>query len=557
MKKILALVMAVAMLLGCVAFAEEAAPALQNDLYILFTSDVHCGIEDGWGYVGLDMIRDNLVAQGKHVILVDNGDSIQGSPLGTMTKGSANVDLMNAMGYEVAIPGNHEFDYGMDNFLALTEKANFPYISANFNKEGELVFAPYVIKEYDGVKVAFVGMTTPKTLISSTPKYFMDDAGNFVYGFFQSDDGQLLYSKVQEAVDAARAEGAAYVVAMGHMGNEAGCMPYTYADVIANTNGIDLFLDGHSHDTDHVEMLNKDGDNVIRQACGTKMEGVGYAVIGADGKLSAGIHLWNDKQSFVKLTGATSDVAEAITAATAELDAALKTVVAHTAYDLVITDPANVDENGKEVRIVRNSETNLGELCADAYRYVSGADIAFVNGGGVRAKIPAGDITREQILNVHPYGNSLCVVKATGQEILDALEYGAKDWPSEFGGWLHVSGLTFELHTYLPSTATQDTNGLFSGVTGEYRVKNVMVNGEPLDLEKEYTLSCHNYKLKNMGDGYSMFADNELLQDEVMLDNQVLMTYLTEGMNGEVDAQYEDIYGQGRITFVTEAPAAQ
>ena len=219
MKKILGLFLALAMLLSCTAVAEEAAPALQQDVVILFTSDAHCGIDQGFGYAGLAAVRDSLKAAGNHVVLVDNGDAIQGEPVGTMTKGEAIIDLMNAVGYDVAIPGNHEFDYGMDNFLSLVEKANFPYISANFTKEGALVFKPYVIKEFDGVKIAFVGMTTPKTFTSSTPTYFQDGNGNYIYGFSEDETGDALYAAVQSAVDAARAEGASYVIAMVHLGN--------------------------------------------------------------------------------------------------------------------------------------------------------------------------------------------------------------------------------------------------------------------------------------------------------------------------------------------------
>ena len=221
MKRITALVLAVLMLagtLGLTAWADDDAPQMKKDLVVLFTSDVHCGIDQGFGYAGLVAIRDSL-KKTNHVLLVDNGDAIQGEPVGTMTKGEAIIDLMNAVGYDVAIPGNHEFDYGMDNFLSLVKKANFPYISANFTKEGELVFQPYVIKEFDGVKIAFVGMTTPKTFTSSTPTYFQDGNGNYIYGFSEDDTGDALYAAVQSAVDAARAEGASYVIAMAHLGN--------------------------------------------------------------------------------------------------------------------------------------------------------------------------------------------------------------------------------------------------------------------------------------------------------------------------------------------------
>ena len=519
---------------------------------ILFTSDVHCGIESNFGYAGLAMVRDAYKNAGYHVLLVDNGDSIQGEPVGTMTTGEANIKLMNAVGYDIATMGNHEFDYGMDRFFELSKMANFPYISCNFNKGGELQFAPYVIKEFDGVKIAFVGITTPKTLTSSTPKYFQDENGNFIYGFFEDETGEGLYNAVQKAVDDARAEGASIVIAMAHLGNEAECSPYTYKDVIANTTGINALLDGHSHDTDHVEMRNKARETVLRQGCGTKLEGVGYLKIAAkNGAMKAGVMMWNnDDFNATQLYQLDTDVTKAVAEATETLNAKLAEVVAKTDVELTINDPVAVTEDGKAVRIIRNAETNLGDLCADAYRYVSGADIAFVNGGGIRVSIKEGDITLNDILKVHPFGNALCVCEATGQQILDALEFGAKDVPGEFGGFLQVSGLTYEIHTSVPSSVKLDEKGLFAGVEGEYRVKNVMVGDEPLDLEKTDTLASHNYMLQGQGDGYTIFEDNVYTQESVMLDNQVLITYITEGLNGVVGAEYANPYGQGRIVAV-------
>lgn len=552
MKKFLAFLLALTMLLGVGALAEENAPLFQQDVMILFTSDVHCGIESNFGYAGLAMVRDAYKNAGYHVLLVDNGDSIQGEPVGTMTTGEANIKLMNAVGYDIATMGNHEFDYGMDRFFELSKMANFPYISCNFNKGGELQFAPYIIKEFDGVKIAFVGITTPKTLTSSTPKYFQDENGNFIYGFFEDETGEGLYNAVQKAVDDARAEGASIVIAMAHLGNEAECSPYTYKDVIANTTGINALLDGHSHDTDHVEMRNKARETVLRQGCGTKLEGVGYLKIAAkNGAMKAGVMMWNnDDFNATQLYQLDTDVTKAVAEATETLNAKLAEVVAKTDVELTINDPVAVTEDGKAVRIIRNAETNLGDLCADAYRYVSGADIAFVNGGGIRVSIKEGDITLNDILKVHPFGNALCVCEATGQQILDALEFGAKDVPGEFGGFLQVSGLTYEIHTSVPSSVKLDEKGLFAGVEGEYRVKNVMVGDEPLDLEKIYTLASHNYMLQGQGDGYTIFEDNVYTQESVMLDNQVLITYITEGLNGVVGAEYANPYGQGRIVAV-------
>jgi 2',3'-cyclic-nucleotide 2'-phosphodiesterase (5'-nucleotidase family) len=453
---------------------------------------------------------------------------------------------MNAVGYDIAIMGNHEFDYGMDKFFELVEMADFPYISCNFNRQGEPVFESYVIKEIGGVKLAFVGITTPWTLKSSTPKYFMDDRGNYIYGFMQGDDGKSLYSAVQKAVDDARAEGADYVIAMAHLGNEAELSPYTYADILSNTTGIDALVDGHSHDTDRVEMKNKAGETVYRIACGTKLEAVGYVRITPEGEIATGLYRWQNSENAVLVLGLESYLNKAIADAKNELSKALSQVVAKSNVDLLINDP------GTGVRLVRNQETAIGNLCADAFRYVSGADIAFANGGGVRNDILKGDITKEDILKVHPFGNMLCVCEATGQEILDALEFSASAWPSETGGWICPSGISYEIHTYIPSGVVRDENGMFVKVDGEYRVKNVLVGGQSLDLNKTYTLAAHNYMLQNMGDGYTMFTDNVYTQDCVMIDNQVLITYITEGLKGVIGEEYAE--PQGRITFVEEQP---
>ena len=555
MKKLISLLLVLVLcvsLFGTSAFAEGGERSA--DIVILFTSDVHCGVDQGFGYAGLQQVRDYLVASGNEVILVDDGDNIQGEPLGTMTKGEVSIDLMNKMGYSVAIPGNHEFDYGMEQFLALAERADFDYISCNFNKSGELVFQPYVIRELDGLKVAFVGVTTPETLTSSTPRYFQDENGEFVYGFFQDESGEGVYSAVQSAVDDARAEGADYVVVMGHLGNEEACRPWTYDDVISNTNGIDVFLDGHSHDTDQVVMKNKDGEDVLRSACGTKLACIGWCRIDTEGKISTGLYTWNNSDPVPALLGIQNEMSEAVAASTDTLNEKLGEVVASSQVDLTINDPVEVDANGRPIRMVRRAETNLGDLCADAYLNQSGADIAFVNGGGIRTNIAAGDITLNDILKVHPFGNAMCVIEVTGQQILDALEWGARAIPSENGGFLQVAGLSYEIHSYIESSCVADVNNMFTGVEGEYRVKNVMVGGEPLDMDKIYTLASHNYMLLEHGDGYTMFDGAKVLQNSVKLDNQVLIDYIVDTLGGVVGPEYEELTGQGRIVIFDEAP---
>ena len=504
---------------------------------ILYTNDVHTYIDNKspkLTYAAIAALKQGYVDEGKPVLLVDAGDHIQGTAYGSMDDGATIIELMNEAGYDVATPGNHEFDYGMEQFLKLVKDAKFDYVSANFyDKDSKTVLDPYTVIEKAGVKIAFVGISTPRTLTSSTPKYFQNDDGEWIYSFGQDETGETVYTAVQEAVDAARKGGADYVIALAHLGIEADCSPWTSSDVITNTTGIDVMLDGHSHSVIEKELVkNKDGDEVILTSTGTKLENIGCLTITADGRLDT--VLLNDG-------GAKSYIGDI----QAEYEELVNEVVAHSDVDLVINDPANPDQ-----RIVRVAETNLGDLCADAYKAMSGADVAFVNGGGIRTSIKAGDITYGDIISVHPFGNEMCVVECTGQEILDALELGASALPGESGGFLQVAGLEYTVDLNVESSVKRDKENMFVSVDGDYRVKDVTVGGEPLDLEKTYTLASHNYMLKNGGDGYTMFMDNTLLQDSVMIDNQVLINYIVEKLGGTVGDDYSDPYGQGRITII-------
>ena len=551
-KKRLGILLTVILMLSmAVCSAAEERAEKNGDIYILFTSDVHCGIDKGFGYAGLQQVRDTLEAQGYETILVDDGDAIQGEPIGTLSEGEAIIDLMNDLKYDVAIPGNHEFDYGMPRFLELVEKADFPYISCNFTYLDELVFEPYIIKEAAGKKIGFVGVTTPLTITASTPVYFQDENGEYVYGFMSDDTGERVYQAVQSAVDAAREEGADYVYVIGHMGNGAQYRPWTYADVISHTNGIDVFLDGHSHDTDQVVMKNKDGEDVPRSAVGTKMACIGYSHISAEGDIvETGIWSWPNKTSAPELLDIHNEIRDRVDEAQQELAEELDKVVASTAVTLTINDPEAVDSSGNPVRMIRRAETNLGDLCADAARDQSGADIAFVNGGSIRVSIEKGDITFGNILAVHPFGSMLCVLEVTGQQILDALEWSCRSVPDENGGFNQVSGLTFEINSAIDSPCKADKDGMCTGIEGERRVQNVMVGGEALDPEKTYTLAGYDYQLRQQGDGYTAYDGAPVLQDNVKLDNQVLIDYIVDTLGGNVGGEYADPYGEGRITIL-------
>lgn len=533
------------------ALPVYAGEAAAGETVVLYTNDVHCAVssdeENGvLGYAKVAGLKAALEAEGKEVILVDAGDAIQGAAVGTLSDGEFITDIMNAVGYDLAVPGNHEFDYGMEQFFAITEKAEFPYVSCNFTdlKEDKPVFDAYEIVEAGDKKIAFLGICTPKTITSSTPKYFQDENGEYIYGFKQGGDGADLYESVQTAADAARDEGADYVIAVAHLGIDASTSPWTSSEVIENTTGIDAVLDGHSHSTiDGEKVKNKDGQEVLLTSTGTKLAAVGELTIAEDGTLSSAL---------VTEAEADADAEAKVAEITSELDGVLSEVVAKTEVPLVINDPETLEQE-EPVRIIRTAETNLGDLCADAYRAVSGADIAVVNGGGIRADIKAGDITYNDIISVHPFGNELCMVETTGQQILDCLEMACKDVPNEYGGFLQVSGLTYQFDPEIPSTVTVDENGMFVSVDGERRVSEVKVGGEDLDPAKTYTLASHNYLLKNGGDGMNMFMNDKLLLEDIMLDNQVLITYITEHLDGVVGEDYKEPYGSERIVAVQAA----
>ena len=555
LRRIGCVLVALALLATGWAFAEGAqAPQLKKDLVVLFTSDVHCGVDRSFGYVGLKAIRNQLEREGCHVLLVDNGDAMQGGPLGLLTQGEAMIELMNRMGYDIAIPGNHDFDYGMERFLSLTEAADFPFICCNFNREGQLVFPPYIMKEFDGVKLAFVGVTTPQTLYTSTPRYFQDENGNFIYGFMQGNDGADLYEAVQRAADDARSEGADYVILLGHLGHDAVAIPYTYADVLGHTTGIDAMLDGHSHDTGKVVMKNRDGREIIRQASGTQLEGIGWLRICAeDGSLDTGLYTWSDPVPAPQLLGIENEMSAVVDEAQNALGEWLNTKVGVSTAEQTIYDPTAMDENGKPLLIVRVSETNLGDLVTDAFRAQSGADVAIDCAGSIRTNLPKGDITLSNLLSIYPFGNHVSMRQITGQQLLDALEWGVKDVPGGFGGFLQVSGLSYEFNPNIKSSCQMDENNMFAGVTGEYRVKNVTVGGEPLDLERTYKVAAMDYLLLNHGNGFTMFDGGKILWQSEDLDYLVVARYIRDGLNGVVGEAYENPYGQGRIVAVEES----
>jgi len=557
-KKVFACLLAVVMLLGMIvmpAAARAEGEEPEKEIVILYTNDVHSGVDKNIGYEGVARIKAALEAAGKVVILVDCGDSVQGELLGTLSRGEACVELMNSVGYDVATIGNHEFDYGMEQFNKNVQLAKFKYVCCNFlDKDGKAVLDPYTIVEAAGKKIAFIGIDTPEAFIKSVPAYFQDADGNYIFNFCGGNDGKDLYAKVQETVDAALAEGADYVIALAHLGIDYISSPWMSSEVIENTSGIDIVLDGHSHSTlnGSDKIKNKNGDEIILTSTGTKLEHLGMLTINGEGEMSVTLI---DPSAIVlaDAVGAFGDdkgMADALKTAFAANEELVNKVVAHTDVDLVINDPVSGE------RIIRNQETNLGDLVSDAYRIMGNADIGLINGGGIRATIPAGDITFGKMMDVHPFKNEFCVIEAKGQQVLDALELSVSALPGEQGGFLHVSGLKYTIDMNVESTVERAEDKSFVKVAGERRVKDVQVlqadgTYAPLDPEKIYTIAGINYFLTGSGDGYTMFyKDCTVVQEGALLDHEVVINYIVDVLGGNVGSQYLEPYGEGRVTFI-------
>lgn len=528
--------------------ATTVSEVAESQLIVLYTNDIHAAYqrddEQGQlGYAALVSYVKTLEQEGKRVVLIDGGDALQGEAVATLSKGAYIVDLMNDAGYLMSVPGNHEFDFGMDSFLELAEnQAEYSYVSCNFVdlRTGDTVFEPYIIKSFGSKLVAFVGISTPETYTKSTPAYFKDQSGSYIYGFCEGNDGQELYDCVQKAIDDAVKEGADYVIGVGHLGTDPSSTPWTSVEVIANTTGFSAFLDAHSHSLiEGTAVKDKDDNDVVLCSAGSKFTAVGEVALDLNtGIASARLitELEEDDEDILELT---KDISE-------QFEELLNEVVAFSETDLITHDPKNEEE-----RLIRKQETNLGDFCADAYRVVLEADVAFVNGGGIRAELATGNVTYGDLIDIHPFGNGMCVVEATGQEIMDALEMAYRTvGEGESGEFLHVSGLSCTIDLSVPSSVVVDDKEVFVKVAGERRVKDIMINDQPIDPNKTYSVASHDYLLKFGGGGNTLFSDNRLLKDEVMLDNQVLITYIQRHLGGIISAkQYGEPNGQGRIVI--------
>ena len=561
------------------AFAEETNCFFGDkaDVTILYTNDVHTYIDNKSPkptYAAIAALKKSIEDTGRDVLLVDAGDHIQGTAYGSMDDGATIIELMNEAGYDLATPGNHEFDYGMARAKAVLREADFPYISCNWVdlRTGFNVLPSVKFFFVGGRKIAFVGVTTPETFTKSTPAYFMNDAQTkYIYDILGGEDGQKLYDAVQKAIDKAEFWGADTIIGLGHLGVDPSSSPWTSEEVIAHTHGFTAFIDGHSHTVmANKQVTDASGKAVTLTQTGSYFKNIGKMTVGADGTITT--ELIDTYEGL--------DAAVAATASNwiSAVDDMLGEEIAVGDTKFYINDPAT----GK--RRIRSGETNLGDFVADGiYTYFNEieelhCDIAIMNGGGIRTDVEAGPWSFKTCKTVSPFGNVACLMSVTGQQIQDALEFGARFAGAEGkenGGFLHVAGARYTIHPMIPNTVQTNDKNVWTGSAAIPRVSNVEIYDkttgtyQPLDPNATYALAGMNYTLRNLGDGFAMFDGATLIKDYVSEDYLVMSSYAA--MFGGVDANglphlasanspladypgyllnYEDPYGAGRIQMI-------
>lgn len=563
MRKLLSILCSVLLIVLLSIPVSAANAEKSNDIVILYTNDTHANIDSPLSFDTIGALKKNLEKEYRYVLLVDAGDHLQGTAFGSMDQGASVLQLMNKAGYDLATPGNHEFDYSMDTFLERVREAEFPYLSCNlYHQEngvrGENLLESFQAYHFGKEIVAFIGITTPETIVKSTPAYFQDENGSFCYGISGGENGQALYDDVQFAVDAIRRAGATKVIAVGHLGDDPSSAPWTSEDVIAHVSGLDAFIDGHSHsEVNGKRVLDANGDAVLLTQTGEYLNNVGIMIIDYEtGEIQSDLIACEDILKTVKnKDGTESSVVSGHRLASTlysgpewvndntisfvknqwinKVNQKLKQKIGETQ---VVLD--NYAEDG--TRLVRKQETNTGDFAADALYFLfdqmdMNVDAAIVNGGGIRNQAISGTVNYKTCKDIHTFGNVACLQNVTGQQLLDALEWGARFAGSdqECGGFLQVSGIRYQIDTDWPDSTQKDENGMWiGGPTGGYRVHDVTVydretdSWKPLNLQETYRLAGYNYTLRNAGDGYNMFSSAVNVVDYVMEDYMVLANYV-------------------------------
>ena len=546
MRKVLALLLSVVMtltLLVSSAWADEPKP-LDGKTVILHTNDVHGSIEL---YAKVAAMKGDYEAQGAQVILADAGDYSQGTVYVSVNKGKDAVTMMNAAGYDVATIGNHEFDYGYAQLKSNLDSAVFKVVCANVLQDGSPVFDAYTMINKGGVQVAFVGLETPEAQTKANPALIQG------LTFLAGDE---MYAAVQTQVDAARTAGADIVIVLTHLGVDSSSEPNTSYDLYEKVTGIDFIIDGHSH-----TVMTKGPEGEPIQSTGTALNNIGVITIdNATKKIESNelIPIWHTEEvdgkkvTVYDYTKSDETVANAAKAIIDPIDAD---------YDQKFAESA-VDLNGAKAPGNRTEETNLGDLITDAMMWAiktkaPGVDmnnaVAITNGGGIRAAIAKGDITKKDVNTVLPFGNTLAVVYVKGSELLEALEVSTYCTPKSLGGFPQFAGMEVELNTACEYDANDTTypGSTYFGPKSINRITIKTVNGKAFDKDATYAVITNNF-LAAGGDTYYAFAAAQTQFDTGLPLDEILMEYITVELNGVVTDKYAA--PQGRLTIVNNPP---
>ena len=522
---------------AAIACSYKTAPAgsgRSDDIVILYDNDVHCSVD---GYARLAALKAEKQAATPYVTTVSAGDFVQGGSMGAVSRGGYIVTIMNAVGYDFVTLGNHEFDYAIPRLKELTAGLTATVLCCNLIDltAGERMYDASAIVDYGGTKVAFIGAATPYSFHSSTPAYFQDETGRYIYSL----SADTYYDLFQNHVDDVRSRGADFVVAITHLGDDEAFDPINSQELARRTHGIDVILDGHSHSlVPERKLTGNDGRTVLYSQTGAHFDNLGVLTISPRGEISLQLIPTGDYPKEDARVRAVTD----------SLKREYAAMGARRIGRSEVTLPA---KNAEGDWLVRAQETSLGDFCADALRLTLGTDIALLGGGSLRKDLPSGALSFDDIFSVFPFDNTCCVAELTGRQILDVLEFGVSAYPADFGGFPHVSGLTFTFDPSVESPVVFDLNKAFVKFDGgPRRVREVKVLNpasgqyQPLEAERVYTVGGTNYLLRDAGDGYEMLKG--LGRDLGSVDVDQLEKYIVDFLKGVVPAA---VYGQsaGRV----------
>ena len=519
-----------------------------EDIIILHTNDVHCELNEYIGYDGLMLYKKDLQKKYRNILTVDAGDHIQGNSYGYFSKGIDIINIMNKIGYDVVTIGNHEFDYGLEGLLKCNETLTCGYTSANFcyNKNNTPIFSKYIIKElHNKKKIGFIGLTTIETLLKTYLFTILDEDNEKTYSFLTGNNGDQLYSTIQNYINEIKEYGVDYIIILSHLGDDEDLKLYNSKAIISNTNGINALIDGHSHNIYNTTCKNKDGKEIPLIQTGSKLNNLGIIKIGANGditsELISTIPEPSDKTGAIKVkrndkeTWIDTEMRDYLLNITN--NAKLKEKIGYSSFDLI-------DENNEHVQLSRYKETNLGDLSADAIRYIGNSDICLMCSRNIKNDLKKGDILYKNIIDTIPFYDEIIVKEVKGEDIIDALEYGVRLSPKKSSRFLQVSGISFKIDISFNSTVEVDENGMFIGVRGNRRVYDIKIGKGKIDPNKKYKISFNN-NMGAGGDGYSMFGKYEVILNTNKSSNEALLTYVKKELNGKIPNRYKD--SQDRI----------